>query len=174
MRRQKETYSVSGGISYLWNTGEVSDSITVDKIGDYSVTVTDINGCKGEALKTLDVRSLPTALISGESEICMGSTATLKGEGGVIYIWSNNMTSQSIEVNNDGIYSLTVTDSYGCSNQTSRSLMVNSLPVISISGEEEICVNSETKFSAGGGSVYLWSNHETTQSIVVKMKEFIL
>lgn len=33
--------------NYLWSTGETSPSITVSQIGDYSVTVKDMNGCIG-------------------------------------------------------------------------------------------------------------------------------
>lgn len=33
--------------SYLWNTGATTQTITVNTTGDYSVTVTDANGCTG-------------------------------------------------------------------------------------------------------------------------------
>ena len=35
----------SGGVNYLWNTGDTASTITPDTNGLYSVTVTDINGC---------------------------------------------------------------------------------------------------------------------------------
>ncbi len=35
------------GLTYLWNTGETTPSITVSEDGLYSVTVTDGNGCEG-------------------------------------------------------------------------------------------------------------------------------
>ena len=35
----------SGSYSYLWNTGEITESITVTKEGTYTVTVTDTKGC---------------------------------------------------------------------------------------------------------------------------------
>ncbi|MFL2578808.1 MAG: choice-of-anchor I family protein [Parvicellaceae bacterium] len=35
----------SGGVNYLWNTGETASSITPDTNGLYTVIVTDINGC---------------------------------------------------------------------------------------------------------------------------------
>ena len=35
----------SGGVNYLWNTGDTASIITPDTNGLYSVTVTDINGC---------------------------------------------------------------------------------------------------------------------------------
>jgi hypothetical protein len=34
--------------AYVWNTGSLDSAITVSIAGDYSVTVTDIHGCKGE------------------------------------------------------------------------------------------------------------------------------
>ena len=42
------TEIIQGGlapISYLWNTGETSEDITIDSPGTYSVTVTDARGC---------------------------------------------------------------------------------------------------------------------------------
>lgn len=41
------TLSVDSGFSsYLWNTGDTSNSILVDIAGDYSVIVKDVNGCE--------------------------------------------------------------------------------------------------------------------------------
>ncbi len=36
-----------GFVSYLWNTGATTQTILVTQSGDYSVTVTDANGCTG-------------------------------------------------------------------------------------------------------------------------------
>jgi len=36
-------------IVYLWNTGETTKEITINKPGNYSVTVIDSNGCKGNS-----------------------------------------------------------------------------------------------------------------------------
>lgn len=33
------------GATYLWSTGETTDTITIDNIGTYFVTVTNLNGC---------------------------------------------------------------------------------------------------------------------------------
>jgi hypothetical protein len=41
--------TASEGISYLWSTGETSKTITVNKAGDYSVTVTTLNGCSSSS-----------------------------------------------------------------------------------------------------------------------------
>lgn len=48
--------------SYLWNTGAISNSITVTTSGDYSVKVTDLNGC--EKIKNFNVIPSETAIIT--------------------------------------------------------------------------------------------------------------
>ncbi len=41
-----------GYSNYLWSTGETSPAILVGTVNTFSVTVTDINGCKGSAMAT--------------------------------------------------------------------------------------------------------------------------
>jgi gliding motility-associated-like protein len=53
----------SGFSSYLWNTGDASNKITINATGNYSVTVTNANGCK--ALKKFIVSSSGVATITG-------------------------------------------------------------------------------------------------------------
>jgi gliding motility-associated-like protein len=54
---------VSGFSSYLWNTGEITELITVSSPGNYSVTVSNANGC--EAVKKFTVTSSGIATITG-------------------------------------------------------------------------------------------------------------
>ena len=62
----------------------------------------------------LEVRN-PTASISGILNVCSGSTV-LTASLGASYLWSSGKTSQNITVTSLGDYSVTVTDSFGCSN----------------------------------------------------------
>ncbi|WP_227873969.1 T9SS type B sorting domain-containing protein [Flavobacterium nackdongense] len=60
----KTDLRVASGFSrYLWNTGETTEQITVSSAGNYSVTVTDANGC--EATKKFTVTSSEIAVITG-------------------------------------------------------------------------------------------------------------
>lgn len=59
----KTNLSVAAGFSsYLWSTGEKTAQITVSTPGNYSVTVTNTNGCK--ALKKFTVTSSEVATIT--------------------------------------------------------------------------------------------------------------
>ena len=53
----------TGFSSYLWNTGASTNSIIISAAGDYSVTVTNANGCK--AVKKFTVTSSGVATITG-------------------------------------------------------------------------------------------------------------
>ncbi|MFN8337406.1 MAG: hypothetical protein U0T36_00120 [Saprospiraceae bacterium] len=83
------TLTATGGTSYLWSNGETTTNITVspDATTEYSVTVTDGNGCQATAAYTVTVHPLPTANIAGDNEICLGGHTTLTATGGTSYLW---------------------------------------------------------------------------------------
>lgn len=69
---------------------------------------------------SLEVRN-PTSNITGILNVCSGSTV-LTASSGSSYLWSTGGTSQSITVTSTGNYSVTVTDSFGCSSNASVSI----------------------------------------------------
>ncbi|SFH87993.1 T9SS type B sorting domain-containing protein [Halpernia frigidisoli] len=84
------------------------------------VRVTKDPGCYKIIPVNLEVKN-PTATISGILNVCSGSTE-LKASSGATYLWSTNETTQNITVTDVGIYSVTVTDSYGCASTVSVSI----------------------------------------------------
>jgi hypothetical protein len=165
------TLTASAGSSYAWSNGATTQSTSVDATGSYSVTVTDANGCSANASQGVTVNALPTASISanGETSFCAGGSVTLSASAGSSYAWSNGATTQSISVNASGNYSVTVTDSNGCSADASQGVTVNELPTVSISanGPTTFCAGGSVTLTASAGSSYAWSNGATTQSISV-------
>jgi predicted transcriptional regulator len=165
------TLTASGGTTYLWSNGATSTSITVSPTATttYNVTVTDGNGCQASTSVTVTVHPLPTPSISGDTEICTGTTTRLTASGGTTYVWSNGATEASITVSPTATttYNVTVTDGNGCQASTSVTVNVNPLPTTSISGDTEICTGTTTRLTASGGTGYLWSTGATTNWIDV-------
>ncbi|MBK9041748.1 MAG: T9SS type A sorting domain-containing protein [Saprospiraceae bacterium] len=163
------TLTATGGGTYLWNTGQTTPSISINPAVTtiYSVTVTDANGCSNTSNKTLNVLPLPNVSITGPEAICTGGSATLTATGGGTYLWNTGQTTPSISVNPTitTTYSVTVTDSNGCTNSTNKTLNELPLPIVSITGPDGICVGGTTTFTATGGGSYLWNTGQTSASI---------
>ncbi|HLP49286.1 MAG TPA: PKD domain-containing protein [Chitinophagales bacterium] len=109
--------SPSNFASFNWSNNATTNTITVTATGTYSVTTTDNNGCTAESnTVTTNVSNAPTPTISanGATTFCGGDTVTLTATSGDTYLWSNNATTQSIDVTTSGTYSVSVTNSNAC------------------------------------------------------------
>jgi gliding motility-associated-like protein len=102
--------------NYHWSTGESTPQIEVIAAGNYSVTVTDMHGCKSYDTAKLDfIQPLPTAFLPADMSICPYQTATLQPiKTFNNYLWSNGYGTASIIVSNPDMYWLEVTDEFGC------------------------------------------------------------
>ncbi len=162
------TLSVTGGGTYIWNDSSTLDSLVVSPTINttYNVIV-EVGGCSDTAYFPITVNSLPTAIISGDNTICNGETTTLTALGGISYVWDTGSLVDSIVVNptTTTAYNVLVTDANGCKNAAISTVTVNSLPIISISGNTTICNGENTMLTASGALSYSWNTLETTSSI---------
>lgn len=159
--------------SYLWSTGDTTQTIVVDESGLYVVTVTNEYGCEADAagvVVTVNPLPVPVIQATGDSAICEGETIILATGVFNTYVWSTGDTTQTIEVDTTGSYIVTVTNSFGCEGTSNAfDVVANPLPEISIEadGPTTICNDGEVTLTAIGNGPYLWSNGDTTMSIVV-------
>src|SRR5262249_13938072 len=85
--------------------------------------------------------------------------------------WSNGATTQSITVTTPGTYSLTITNTSGCTGSASTTVSSGSatVPTLSASGATEFCSGGSVTLSTVPATYvsYLWSNAKTTSTISV-------
>jgi gliding motility-associated-like protein len=156
----------AGFSSYLWNGGTTSASLSVSAGGNYTVTVTDANGCTGTTSASVTMNNLPTPAISGLTAICNGAATTLTATpAGANYVWNTGSTSNSISASTAGTYTVTVTDGNGCTAQTTHSLSLTTNPTPTITGTTSACQSQPAIIDAGSYSSYVWSTGATTQTI---------
>ena len=88
---QSTTLCATAGLAeYEWSNGEVSQCITVNVAGNYSVTVTSTEGCTSECDISVTVNPLPVCNITGNPSFCTGgSTELCATPGQSSYLWSN-------------------------------------------------------------------------------------
>lgn len=117
------TVSTNGNPTiWLWNTGDNTTTIDNQIAGNYSVTVTNEDGCEDVANITIAEPSAPVAVTLEIIEviICNGAAdATIRsnvtGPGTTFtYTWSNGETANTAEHLTAGTYSVTVENESGC------------------------------------------------------------
>lgn len=118
----------SGGVApytYVWSTTDTTEDLSGLSAGSYTVTVTDINGCSGEATIVLDEPAILDGILTsptfsgGYNVSCGGSDGAINllvtgGNTTYTYSWSNGETTQNIDSLPAGIYTVTITDANGC------------------------------------------------------------
>lgn len=166
------TLTANAGTSYSWSNGATTQSITVSTAGSYSVTVTTGSCVSTSPATAVTVNPVPTASVSagGPTTFCQGLSVVLTASAGSSWLWSNGATTQSITVTTSGNYSVTVTNSFGCSATSgATSVTVNPNPpaVITAGGPITFCQGGSVTLTANAGTSYLWSNGATTQAITI-------
>ncbi len=163
------TLNAFGGTTYAWASGETTANIMVSPglTTDYTVTVTDNNGCTDTAIATVTVNPNP-AITVNDAVICVGDDATLTAEGGVTYSWEPVFSGQVITVspNMSATYMVTGTDANGCNNTATSTVTVNQNPTAAVN-DAVVCDGASATLTASGGTSYSWDNGETTESIML-------
>ena len=128
---------VNGGnpsYTYQWSNGETSQNIDSLSAGNYTVTITDANGCTFTDNITLTQpgaysSSITSPTYAGGYNInCNGASngvIDLTMSGGTapyIYSWSNGDTTQDLSGLQPGTYTVTATDQNNCTITTSITL----------------------------------------------------
>ena len=129
----------TGEMTYEWSFGlsPISDTEAVASPAFstiYTVTATaTVGNCTATTTKQIvaTVNPLPTMTIEGDDTICSGTPSILTAypdNSLYSWSWSNGDTTQAITVQEQGTYSVTVTDENSCQNSTSSTVTALPLP----------------------------------------------
>jgi PKD repeat protein len=140
----------------------VSPTHTYGNNGTYTATliVTNSFGCSDTMQLPVQVNGPPVAVAGPDVTICIGSNATLTANGGY-YLFL--VTGRFVRWNYCGFsasnstYTVIVTDANGCTGIDSVNVLVNPLPVPTVSPDVSICQGQSATFSASGGVSYSWN-----------------
>lgn len=165
-------FSVSGGTvpyEFLWSNGMNSEDLMNLSMGDYSVTVTDENGCQIFDMYTItqpaaiEISAAVTAESSG-NDGAIDLTAT-GGTGVLSFEWNGGETTEDISSLAAGIYVVSVTDENGCLNSASFAVNDASCALTAaVTGTDPDCygdMSGEAVVTAANGTepyTYIWSD----------------
>lgn len=112
--------STSGPLTYLWNTGATTSSITASIGLSYHCVITDAGGCSKTLYGNINQISNVTVGFSTTPASCIyanNGSAFANASGGTApytYLWSNSQTGANISALTPGGYYVTVTAANGC------------------------------------------------------------
>ncbi|NVJ45920.1 MAG: gliding motility-associated C-terminal domain-containing protein, partial [Cytophagia bacterium] len=173
-----------GGVApytYLWSNGARTNSISSLTAGNYTVTVTDANGCVVQAQATINQPTKPiTITAQGKLNLsCMGDNdgrIVIDVEGGTglyQFVWSTGETTSSIDNLGVGDYTVRVKDENGCVEERIFSIKEpEELTIDNVFVNESQCYddrNGSIELSIKGGVEpysYQWSTGATTKNIL--------
>ncbi len=153
--------------SFTWNTGANTSSISVAPTTNTSYVVTgSLSTCS--ISQTVNVNVNPTPFVSvsiSNPSICLGGSITLNASGAPVYSWSPVTSSSASVVDFPTVsttYSVTGTNTFGCSNTKTVGIIVNSFTP-GITAPFNICAGNQANINAtgGAGTSYTWSTNFT-------------
>lgn len=175
--------TATGGVepyTYNWNNGATSPSLANIEAGDYSLMVTDKNGCVNNTIKAkVNQPSLLSLKLDSVSNIsCFGSrqgSINISVSGGThpyYYSWSNGSISKNISGLNAGSYTVKVKDHNGCMETLTTSISEPAELVATLGEIRNLkcygLAEGEIAISLRGGVApykFKWSNGDTSQNI---------
>ena len=144
---------------------------------DYSVILTDENGCTASGQLAVEVRALPVINLGENQAICEGDQIELVASGGGTYQWEAaeniNPTSpnQIVSPTQLTTYKVQVTGENNCLAEAEITISVNSNPIADAGSDQSTCVGIAAELVASGGGTYQWSDNSTGSAISVAPEE---
>lgn len=167
------TIRPSGGqapYSFIWD--QAFTATTVDKLapGERTVRITDANGCKGSATRTLEAPAPITTTVEQTDESCQGLAdgeirLTPQGGTGVYaYTWSNGGSTDTLRGLAAGTYTATIVDQNGCQATAEATIAAGSDLGVSVASVEASCFGKADGYALAEASqgqapyMFAWSN----------------
>lgn len=171
---------LSGGTlpySYSWSTGDVTAQASNLSAGNYSVDITDANGCTTTEQVSISQPAAIDISSSTQNLLCYGDangSVDITANGGILpytFSWDNGATTEDVSNLAAGNYTLTLTDSAGC-NATeniiiSEPLEITNNAILTNATCEEQNDGMIENFVSGGTMPYsyVWSNGQTSENL---------
>lgn len=154
--------------TYLWSTGEKTQSIFVTKPDKYWVKVTNACGTTSDTIDYSDQTPKLNLNLGDDVLVCDKDSFTLTSNiNGDEYVWSTFDNTKSITVTEPGEYILRVDR---CQQRAFDTILVdfNKTPIPNLGADQQLDTPFSINLDAGvTADSYLWSTNESTKTISI-------
>jgi len=156
----------NGNKSFLWSTGETTQSIWVQRTGSYTVQVIGL-ACTATDDINVTAFPIPQAYLGGDTTLCKTLYTLSSKCQGCSHTWSTGDTGSTIRINSSGNYSVELLRK-GCKNSADINIRFIDIPLVDLGPDTTLCDDIIELDAENEGNIYSWSTGETTQRIQVK------
>lgn len=156
--------SAPNGSSYLWSTGDTTQSIYAQGAGSYWVQVT-IGACSYS--DTLLITNYPGgsgSFLGPDQSICLGSALTISTSVTGSYFWSTGATTNSITINRGGWYWLDIKVGTACPSRDSIFINEDDFNTSAIAVDTTFCANEGYQHTYPSNWTATWPDGSSANS----------
>ena len=155
------------GSTYLWSSGQGTQTINITTSGTYSVNLITPIGCQGTDQISVALVPPPNYTLGNDTSTCGNNVVLDAGSGYSSYAWSTGSTSQTTSVSTNDTVGVTVIDANGCVLNDTVIVTLNPAPVVNIGPDITQCGGSAVLDAGNPGALYFWSNSTSSQQTTV-------
>lgn len=170
--------SPASNVTYQWSgpsgfNSSQQNPANATQPGTYSLVV-NVDGClSAPATTTVTVNPGIVNASASPAIVCPGAASTLTATGSSSYVWSTGQSGNSIVVNptQTTTYTVSATNSFGCTATNDVTVEVHPVPNLIISGPPSGCDGEAVVLFAVGGpfTQYVWNTGQTGSTVSVDL-----
>ncbi len=152
------------GVTYKWNTGATTPTITVADAGEYWVTLTNSKGCSATDVIKINRLPLPVVNLGPDETLCTGDTKVLNATyPNSTYLWQDGSTDPTFLITDAGRYWVDVTNEFGCTVRDEIWVPYLTRPAIELGNDTTLCYGDTLVIGTQlpGNVRYLWQDGST-------------
>lgn len=153
-------HAIGGTAPYyynIWNQGNDEGVFVNLAIGDYALTITDSQNCTFQDTFHMSSFNGPNLDLGPDIDLCSDTTITLNAGAHFFVTWSTGSTNSELSISESGLYSVTVSNNIGCTEEDSIMVDLMATPQITIENDAlEICAGDTVQIQLSGADNYLW------------------
>jgi len=150
-------------VNYLWQNMSTNATFNVTNAGTYIVSVSNVCGIEVDSIIITELQ-LPFVDLGNDTLVCSSPINILLNAFNVssTYLWQNGSTNNNFNVNNPGVYFVTVTNNCG---SYTDSIRINEGTIAQVNlGNDQLLCNGDSiqlDISINNAINYLWQDGNT-------------